>query len=196
MKKIALLFLSVLCLQTIAQTENEPKTLFGNGTKKNIQYVLNPYAELSALDDAELFSLGVRGGVNVNSKFTFGAYYLASLNDARPSNLENTPGYYDIRKAGAYFEYNLFSDRLVHFTFPLNIGYGEIQFDRDIEDISFGEEYFFAIEPSALVEVNLLKYLKANAGVGYRWVNDFNYMSVNANDLRGVIGQIGLKAQF
>jgi hypothetical protein len=196
MKKITIVVLSFLCLNAFAQTENQPQTLFGGGGKKNIQYVLNPYAEISTLDDTEMFSLGVRGGVNINTKYTFGAYYFTSLNDARPSGLELVPGYFDVRKGGAYFEYTLFSDRLVHFTFPLNVGYGEIEMDNDVEDISFGEEYFFAVEPSALVEINLFKYLKANAGVGHRWVSDFNYLGLNANDLRGVLGQIGLKAQF
>jgi hypothetical protein len=191
-----ILITSVLALFTImgfAQSTAEPKTLFGNASMENLSFVINPYSELGSIGGSEMLSLGIHGGVNVNSKYTFGGYYMGSLNNVRPAGTELLTGYMDMRAGGVYFEYTLLNEKLVHLTFPLNIGYGEVQWGMDDDEISFGERNFFTVEPTALIEVNLHKYVKANLGGGYRWVSDFNYLNINANDLRGVIGQVGLK---
>jgi hypothetical protein len=191
-----ILITSVLSLFTImgfAQSTAEPKTLFGNVSMENVSFVINPYSELGSIGGSEMLSLGIRGGVNVNSKYTFGGYYMGSLNNVKPSGMEQVMGYMDMRAGGVYFEYTLLNERLVHFSFPLNIGYGEVEWGTDNDELEFGERNFFTIEPTALLEINLHKYVKANLGGGYRWVSDFNYLNVNANDLRGIIGQLGLK---
>jgi hypothetical protein len=194
MKKIYLTsVLSLITFLGFSQSDAEPKTLFGNTSFENLSFVINPYSELGSIGGAEMLSLGVRGGVNVNSKYTFGGYYMGSLNNVRPAGTELLMGYMDMRAGGVYFEYTLLNEKLVHLTFPLNIGYGEVQWGMDNDEISFGERNFFTVEPTALIEVNLHKYVKANLGGGYRWVSDFNYLNINANDLRGVVGQLGLK---
>ncbi len=194
MKKIYLLIaLSTVVIIGRSQSTSEPKTLFGNVSFENTSFVINPYSELGSIGGSEMLSLGIRGGLNVNSKYTFGGYYMGSLNNVRPAGTEILTGYMDMRAGGVYFEYTLLNEKLVHLTFPLNIGYGEVQWDTDNDEIEFNEQNFFTIEPTALLEVNLHKYVKANIGGGYRWVSDFNYLNINANDLRGAIGQIGLK---
>lgn len=193
MKNILTSVFSLITFFGFTQSTSEPKTLFGNISFENISFVINPYSELGSIGGSEKFSLGVRGGVNVNSKYTFGGYYIGSLNNVRPAGTELLTGYMDMRAGGLYFEYTLLNEKLVHLTFPLNVGYGEVQWDTDNDEIEFSEEHFFTIEPTALLEVNLHKYVKANLGGGYRWVSDFNYLNIDANDLRGPIGQIGLK---
>jgi hypothetical protein len=55
-------------------------------------------------------------------------------------------------------------------TFPIFIGYGEVQMDNEMGDSSLGESNFFQIEPSVLLEINLNKFALFNVGAGYRHV--------------------------
>ena len=63
----------------------------------------------------------------------------------------------------------------------------------DNENVGLNESRFFQIEPSALLEVNLHKYVRFNIGVGYRVIENMNYRNFNQSDISGFTGYIGFK---
>lgn len=126
-------------------------------------------------------------------KVSIGGYFNTSLNQINPQSETNPNIYMDYWSAGGFVEYTLFSDKVFHLTVPLYIGFGEVQMDNNVGDLNADEANFFQIEPSALLEVNLYKYVRFNIGAGYRIVGDMNYRGFDQSDISGFTGYAGLK---
>ncbi len=142
---------------------------------------------------ASLFHL--RGGIILANKLTIGGFFNTSINEIMPQS-ETVPAIYmDYWSAGGYVEYTLFSDKLIHITFPLYIGAGEVQMDRQDDSgwDEYGESNFLVIEPSVLLEVNLHKYARLNIGAGYRTVGTMTYRNLDQSALSGLTGYVGIK---
>jgi hypothetical protein len=56
-----------------------------------------------------------------------------------------------------------------------------------------GEANFYQVEPSALLELNIHKYVRFNIGAGYRFVGQMSYRNMDQRDLSGFTGYVGLK---
>ncbi len=56
-----------------------------------------------------------------------------------------------------------------------------------------GESNFFQIEPVALLEINLHKYVRLNLGAGYRFVGQMEYRNFDQSDISGLTGYLGLR---
>jgi hypothetical protein len=107
---------------------------------------------------------------------------------------ETVPNVYmDYWTVGGFAEYAVFSKKVAHLTFPLFIGYGEVQMDNENGDAGLGEAQLFQVEPSVLLEVNLHKFVRLNAGFGYRFVGQMNYRNFDQADISGLTGNLGLK---
>lgn len=145
------------------------------------------------MDGSSVSIFNLRGGVNFKDKVSIGGYFNTSINDINPES-ENLPNIYmDYWSVGGFAEYTLLAKKLVHLTFPLYLGYGEVQMDNEIGDVGLGEANFFQIEPSALLEINLHKNIRFNLGAGYRIVGQMNYRNFDQSDLSGFTGYAGLK---
>jgi hypothetical protein len=145
------------------------------------------------MDGSTVSLFNLRGGLNIRDKISFGAYFSTSLNEINPES-ETVQGIYmDYWSVGGFAEYTLLSKNVFHVTFPLYIGYGEVQMDNEVGDAGLGEENFFQIKPSALLEVNLHKYVRLNLGAGYRLVGQMEYRNFNQSDISGLTGYLGLK---
>lgn len=103
----------------------------------------------------------------------------------------------DYRLAGGYggvlIEYTLNPSKRVHFSFPLMMGGGGLTYMQRGQTVlnpadlpSEDTQAFFAAETSANVEVNIMKYLKAGFGIGYRYTTNttLNYEN-NPNQIVG-----------
>ncbi|TDB67473.1 hypothetical protein [Arundinibacter roseus] len=181
---------------SIAQTVTEPKTVFGN-TKSlnasNIGFFVSPGYAFTQMDGSHASLFHLRGGVSFNDKFSFGGFYNTSMNQINPVS-ETLPNIYmDYWSAGGFGEFTLLSNRLLHLTLPLYVGFGEVQMDDDNGEAGLGESNFFKLEPSALLEVNLHKNVRFNIGAGYRYVGQMNYRNFDQTDLSGLTGYVGLK---
>jgi hypothetical protein len=180
-----------------AQVNQEAKTLFGNGNSsikaKDIGYFVAPAYSVTQMDGSTASLFNLRGGISFKDRFSIGGYYHTSMNEIRPQT-ETVPNVYmDYWSAGGFVEYTLFSKKVFHVTFPVYIGFGEVQMDNEDGDARLGEANFFNIEPSALLEINLNKYMRFNAGIGYRFVGQMNYRNFNQADISGPTGTIGFK---
>lgn len=145
------------------------------------------------MDGSTTSLINLRGGLNVKDKFSVGAYYSLALNEINPTSETVSGIYMDYWTVGGFLEYTLLAKKLVHVTFPLFVGYGEVQMDNERGDAGLGEANFFQIEPSAMMEVNLHKNIRLNLGAGYRFVGSMNYRNFDQRDISGVTGYLGLK---
>lgn len=180
-----------------AQENNDTaKTLIGDKTPintKDLGFFIAPAYSLTKMDGSSTSLFNLRAGLNIKDKFTIGGFFNTSINEINPKS-ETIPNVYmDYWSAGGLAEYTIFSKKVVHFTFPLYVGYGEVQMDNENGDPNLGESNFFQIEPSALIEVNLHKHIRLNFGVGYRMVSQMNYRNFDQSNISGLNTYAGLK---
>lgn len=200
MKNCCLLILIVACLgagnNLVAQENKEANTLLGDGTSINMQKVgffIAPSYGITSMDGSSASLFNLRGGLSINDKISLGGYYSTSLNQINPESETVQGVYMDYWTVGGFAEYTIFSKNIIHMTFPVYFGYGEVQMDNEIGDAGLGETNFFQIEPSALLEVNLHKYVRLNLGAGYRFVGEMTYRNFDQSDISGLTGYVGLK---
>lgn len=192
----AFICLTMFQVSLFAQNNSEAKTLFGNGnliSTKDLGFFIAPSYGITQMDGSTASLFNLRGGINLKDKYSFGAYFNTSLNQIRPQSETIQNIYMDYWTVGGFAEYTLFSKKVAHLTFPLYLGYGEVQMDNENGDAGLGEANFFQIEPSALLEVNLHKYVRFNIGAGYRFVGQMSYRNLNQSDISGLTGYAGLK---
>ena len=177
----------------------EVETLFENTSsinKDDLGIFLTPSIGFTQMDESNAAIFNLRGGVSFKEKFGFGAYFNTSLNQISPHSETISDIYMDYWSVGAFGEYTLKPSKLLHFTFPIFLGYGEVQMDNEVGDAGLGEANFFQIEPHALVQLNFNPRLKINAGLGYRMVSEMNYRNFNQSDISGLTGVLGLKVML
>jgi len=159
---------------------------------KNLSYFIAPTFGLTNLDGSSASIFQVRGGVGSRA-LSFGGYFQTNINEVIPQSETEPNIYLEYWSAGGFIEYTLFSDKVFHMTFPLYIGYGEVDMDNEAGNINLGEANFFQVEPSALLEVNLTDFARLNIGGGYRFVGNMSYRNFNQSDISGLTGYVGLK---
>lgn len=193
----AMAFMSPLSAQEQSSTTTkEAETLFGGAnamSTKDVGFFIAPAFALTPLDGSMASMAQVRGGVSLKDALSVGAYYGVTINQVVPQS-ETIPGIYmDYWSVGGFAEYTLLSKKLIHATFPVYVGYGEVEMDNESGDAGLGEANFIQFEPSALLEVNVSKYIRLNLGAGYRFVGPMTYRNFNQTDISGVTAQAGLK---
>lgn len=180
----------------LAQENEEAKTLIKSKnliSTENLGFFIAPSYGITQMDGASVSLFNLRGGVSINRKFALGAYFNTSMNQINPES-ETVPNIYmDYWTTGGFLEYTVLSRNIFHFSFPLYVGYGEVQMDNESGDAGLGESTFFQIEPSALLEINLHKNVRFNIGLGYRFIGEMNYRNFNQSELAGLTGYAGLK---
>jgi len=188
--------LTIFQFNSFAQENNEAETLFGSGkplNTKDLGFFVAPSIGITQMDGSATSLFNLRSGISLKDKFSFGAYFNTSLNEIRPQSETLSNIYMDYWTVGGFAEYTLFSKKVFHLTLPFYAGFGEVQMDDDDGDAGLGEANFFQVEPSALLEINLHKYVRFNIGAGYRFVGQMNYRNFNQTDISGLTGYVGLK---
>lgn len=177
--------------------QNQPvQTLFDNGDSSRetqVGFWLAPKVGFTQLDGGFATLANLRAGVTFQEQFSVGLYFSSAINDVRPSSEPLPSLYLDYWTVGGFLEYTLWSHKLVHLSFPLYIGLGEVEMDSDDGDVGLGEANFFQIEPSALLEVNVHPNIRVNLGAGYRFIGSMNYRNIDQSDLAGFTGYLGFK---
>jgi hypothetical protein len=197
--KIKILFL--LCAVTAnlaAQTNEETKTIFGNG-KPHLGYFVSPFGQFGKIAGSTAVLPGLGAGVIFNNKFSLGVTYKFIATENTPVGEEETRLYLDQFYAGIKAEYSIFPTKPVHLNFQLEAGMGHTELDLknsyEFDHVGFpisGASFAYA-EPGLALEINLWKYLKFDIGAGYRFTSDVVFRSVSEKDLRGVVFAAGLK---
>lgn len=189
------LSLSVLLLLPASlQAQQTQQTLLRSGISfDRIGATAAPSIVLTSIDNSTAALFHLRVGITYRDTFSFGGYFDVSLNDIQPESETLPDIYLDYWSVGAFAEYTLYANRIVHFTFPLYIGYGELEMDNEKGSAGLGEAHFFKIEPSALVEINLHQNVRLNLGAGYRFTGAVAYRNFDRSAVSGFTAQAGIR---
>lgn len=199
--QFAILF-SLICLlmfQRPAMAQDSPaqsKTLLGSGLpvdKESLGFFIAPALGFTQMDGGNASLFHVRGGISYKDKLAVGAFYNVSVNEIMPQSEVLSNVYMDYWSLGGFVEYTAWSKKLMHISFPLYIGVGEVQMDNESGEARLGEANFFQIEPSAMLELNVHKNVRFNLGAGYRIAGDMTYRNFDQSDISGLTGYVGLK---
>jgi hypothetical protein len=150
--------------------------------------------------------VGGQGGWIINHTFALGAGGYGLVTDHHPMSV---PAGYpwaadqsrtDMGYGGVILSYIGMSDQLMHPTLDVLIGGGSIHGHRNDLGWDYDDEYdhmnsdaFFVLEPTANVELNLLSFMRFNAGAGYRIVSGVSEWGFSNEDVSGFSGSLGLK---
>ena len=158
---------------------------------RDITLYLNPNFEYSqiALQRTMIGGLGV--GVIINRKISIGAVYNTTIKNI---HLPEPIGTGNLKMAfeGVHFEYTIWPTQVVHLTFPLSAGLGQLQITGNTSAITGSPNFIFA-EPGMVIEANIWKYAKLGIGTTYRYTANVTYGTITQDDLSGFNAIISLK---
>ena len=144
------------------------------------------------------FMFGGAGGWIINQTFVVGGAGWGAVDDLettyQPSPQEPTLtrtvsfGY-----GGFFLEYVGLSHQVVHFTISALVGAGGLGFHDPMGVYDRAGDGFFAMEPGAGVELNVVKFFRVNVGGSYRLTKGALFAGVDDADLRGPSAAIAFK---
>ena len=147
-----------------------------------------PVVKFSGVTDEFAVFVGGRGGWIINSTFVIGGGGYGLTNDIRfPIGQDDAPhrrlefGY-----GGGELEFVAMSDEVVHFTGLVLVGGGGLTFDRY-------DDAVFVLEPSANLELNIVRWCRLNIGAGYRFVSGVDLPGFSNSDFSAFFGQVTAK---
>lgn len=130
----------------------------------------------------------------------FAGYGLVS--DIRSNTLDSAGNYYHLQTGygGMVIEPVLFSKKLIHVTFPVLLGVGGTSLTREslydestYDDHWLNPEMYFVARPGVNIEINLLRILRLDMGINYRFASGYQMENATPSMLNGWSGNIGLK---
>jgi hypothetical protein len=191
----------ILSFQLFAQEE----TLVGNGEVTHGGFG-GPVIKYTQIKGEPAILVGGRGGWIINHTFIIGGGGYGLANDIRANNpLIVAPGitkpYLNFGYGGLELEYIIESDKLLHFSVYSLIGAGSVSYraglfnhnETDWDHSGSPNDAFFVFEPAANVELNIISFLRINAGVSYRFVSGVNFDDLENSDLAGLSANLTLK---
>lgn len=173
----------------------QQETLFGPGTR--VGGFGGPLFEINTINDKTGVSGGGGGGVIIDD-FFIGLYGTG----AAFASVELTDGRYKVGlgTGGLWLGYTPLGERLIHPYISTRIGWGAISLSRDTGrdfDFEFEEEVdqVFSVTPEAGIELNVVRWFRLSAAVGYRWLNGADPVvhGLSDSDFRSLTGTITLR---
>lgn len=187
-----------------APAPDPQETLFGDGDVDHGGYG-GPQLKLGRVAAGDALFVGGKGGwiINHNLAIGGGGWGMANQRDA-PDRFQSVAGdrrVITVGYGGALLEYFIRPEKVFHGTVGLLIGGGGLNL-HDRGDCHDGDgdcmgryderdglsDSFFVLEPEAGLEVNVLKFMRVNAGVSYRYVTGIGGIGFENDDLRSFNG--------
>lgn len=191
-------FLSIVTALIIfaGQSFSQEETLLGSGEISNGGFG-GPVVKYVQIKGEPGVLVGGRGGWIINHSLILGGGGYGLVNDIKSGN----PPYYDggnlyntylnFGYGGAELEYIFQSDELLHFSVYTLIGGGSISYRNRLfnEDNDGGwdspKDDFFIVEPAINAELNVVSFMRIDAGLSYRFVAGVNYDNLKNSDFAG-----------
>jgi hypothetical protein len=214
MKRFSLIFamlfvvLFVNAQQESAKSNDDMNTVFGKGGKAKIGWFVGIDPGFTQFDKRDVWLGGLSTGMIINHNFTIGLSGRGWINrdGMYYDNVTDTAGaYLEGGYGGLLLEYTLFPKSLIHVTFPVIIGAGGATYVTDQEYEEWEEnkydycyktldtDVFFVIEPGVRAEVNLLKFMRLNAGISYRYAAGLDLLNTSDDLMNNFTVNVGLK---
>ncbi len=212
MKKIFIIILGLLAaIQIQAQEENETERwrLFkkNKGKKQEIQTLIkkrSPGGYWSI--NAGYTQIANEDALVFGTTFSYIANRILEVGISGQGIFSNNPmlGNYGNKVAvgafygGLHVAPVLFSNKAVHFTFPVLIGggaggYYDYKAYEEFEIEDYDWDALFVIEPGVNVELNISRFLRLGIGGKYRFTNKVEIDTMDENAFKGFTGGLTLK---
>lgn len=141
--------------------------------------------------------MGFGGGIIINDRLLLGAYSM-NLASGHSALISDEPGarYYQVNmnNAGAWIVYTPNPSRLVHMRYSLMLGAGKLEYRDDANPTtSFDSSPFYLLTPMAGVELNVLRFMKIDANLGYQLTSNFANGPSDNSELMAVVFQVGVR---
>lgn len=214
MKRIALVLAMIVMGTTLfaqakdRKNNDEINTLIEQNGKVTHGWFIGLQSGYTQLKGHDTWMGGIAAGWIINHNFTIGISGMGFA-DGRNlyfDNIQDTlGGFLEGGYGGLLIEYTLFPKSAVHVTFPVTIGGGNLTLTskdrvKEWDDNKWewnhkvlAEDAFFVVEPGIRVELNVVKWLRLNAGLAYRYVPDLNMKEISPNLLNNLTATVGLK---
>ncbi|MEI6140808.1 MAG: hypothetical protein WCP85_16175 [Mariniphaga sp.] len=193
MKILYVIVISSLFTFPLYGQKRAMKHLYGD-KGKDLSPMLSPTIQLTELMKELYYVPGIKAGVILNKKFTFGAIYNFTIKDKQLPKLKGN-GSMGMKWGGVLFEYTLWPLQNVHLTLPFSAGMGQLNLLDTIsvpgQRLTDNPSFIFA-EPGLALEFNIWKYAKIEIGGGYRYTNNATNV-IKAYDLSGFSFNVSLK---
>ena len=193
--------------------DGEIKTLFKkSGQPLKVGYYISPEAAYTQFAEKNVFLGGLSFGIILNHFFSVGLAGYGIMNSGKlwfdfPENaLYNPPyamgGYLYGGYGGVKFEFRVLPTSPVHLNFPILIGGGGLVYKsssshnfnfNNWDGSSFGSDGFFVVEPGVMVELNLVKFLRLDAGISYRYTPDLDLINTSSGLINNFNANFSLK---
>jgi hypothetical protein len=155
-----------------------------------------PVWKITQINGETTFLSGGRGGWIINHTFVIGAGGYGTLMDVsagmtNPKNGEKL--YLRMEYSGLELEYIHRSNKMVHWTVQALIGGGHLEIREHEPDRTYARDNFTVLDANLNAEVNVLKWMRVNAGAGYRLVFGIDATGLSNRDLGGPEAQVTVK---
>ena len=179
-----------------ASGDHEIKTLFksSNHTAK-IGFYIGPEGAWTQFDDRNVFLGGLSMGVIVNHFFSvgLGGYGILNSRYLWYDNLKpavSQGAYLYGGYGGVKLEFRVLPKAPALLNFPILLGGGGLVYNTWAFNTHDGSIYngetidwdaFFVVEPGMMLEVNLLKFMRLDAGLSYRYTPDLDLVNTRSD---------------
>lgn len=211
MKTLTTFILLAITVISFGQIEEEttynPKTLFGAKDKSVRGYLAFNEKGVILNDQVGLLS-GGEVSLVFGHRLNIGFFGYGKTNRVQ-SNFVDGDGfrhYYELGMGGMKLERVFFTNSAIHFSLPISMGVGAMTLNRyaltdyelysnsnNWENALYDFDTFVFIEPGLNLELNLLKHLRLDAGIGYLFTDEIYLAGTNNWPLNNLTGNISLK---
>ncbi len=214
MKTLTTIILLAMTLSSFAQKEEEktssdynPQTLLGT-KDKSVRGYLGVNEKGVILNDQMGLMTGGEISLVFGHRLNIGFFGYGKTNRVQ-SNYIDVDGFrhfYELGIGGMKIERVFFTNSAVHFTVPISFGAGAMTLNRySLTDYEFHAhvnhwenslydfDTFVFVEPGLNVELNLLKHLRLDAGIGYMITDEIHLAGTDAKPLNNFTGNVSLK---
>jgi hypothetical protein len=182
----------------------EIQTIFSNPVK--LGWWVSPEFSYTQFDGRDVYLAGFSGGIIMNHSFSMG-FTGFGITNSGSLEYRGIPDTSDLYLFGGYgglkLEYRIFPLNMINVAFPLLIGGSGLTYSSwdmnnwDENHHENGEPYFwdtnFVIEPGVTVGINLVKFMRLDAGVSYRYAPGLELPDTDSNMLNGFNAIVSLK---
>lgn len=191
-----------------AAQDDGPETLFGGRQVDHGGYG-GPEIKFGRVAGRDAVFFGGKGGWIIDHLVVLGGGGFGLTNNPSvPDRLQTVTGIdrrITMGYGGGMIEYFVMPDKLVHGTLGVLVGGGAVNITErsatcrhddtrmDCQGDEVANDSFFIMEPEAGLEVNVVRFLRLNAGVSYRYVTGVGGIGFENDDLRGFNGTFTVK---
>jgi hypothetical protein len=117
--------------------------------------------------------------------------YIGGLHYNITNQRLNNSDVFNLRSNNLLLGYTPLSYKAIHPVISVAVGAGKIKTSGEA-----AEDHVFVVHPAAGFELNVARWCHIDAQVGYRVVNDANFIKYKNADFSGLYGQVNLKFGF